>query len=114
MLVQTRTTVVKPGNAGKVVERFSGPSPLDGREGLIDVTVMVNKKTKEQEEVVVTIRWESEDAWKSWEKSPEDINGHRQNRGHSAPVYVISTNVNFYNVKAVKAGGFAPSRASRL
>jgi heme oxygenase (staphylobilin-producing) len=105
MLVQTRTIVVEPGNTDKVVERFSGPGPLDEREGLLDITVMVNKKAKEHEEVVVTIRWESIEAWKNWEKSPEHINGHRQNRGQSAPDYVISTDVNFYNVKTVKSGG---------
>ncbi|MDQ0063603.1 antibiotic biosynthesis monooxygenase [Paenibacillus harenae] len=107
MLNQTRTILVEPGNADKVVERFSGPSALDGREGLIDISVMVNKKKKEQEEVIVTIRWESEEAWKNWEKSPEHIAGHRQKRGEqqSAPEFVISTTVNFYNVKAVKANG---------
>lgn len=103
MLIQTRTIVVQPGNADKVVERFSAKGPLDGREGLIDITVMVNKRSKEQEEVVVMIRWESEEAWKNWEKSPEHIAGHRNNKGQSPPEYVISSTVNMYEVKTVKA-----------
>jgi heme oxygenase (staphylobilin-producing) len=105
MLIQTRTIVVQPGNADKVIERFSGSRPMDGREGLIDVTLMVKKRTKDHEEVVVMIRWESEQAWKNWEKSPEHIEGHRQNHGKTPPEYVISTTVSMYEVKAIKTNG---------
>lgn len=104
MLIQTRTILVEPGNADKVVERFSQPGLLDKREGLIDISVMVNKRSKEQEEVVVMIRWESEEAWKNWEKSPEHIQGHRDNRGKQPPPYVRSSTVNMYEVKAVRQG----------
>jgi len=104
MLIQTRTIVVEKGNADKVVERFSQEGVLDGREGLIDITVMVNKRSKEHEEVIVMIRWSSEEAWKNWEKSPEHIEGHRNNRGSQPPAYVISTTVNMYEVKKVRQG----------
>ncbi|CAH0119949.1 Heme-degrading monooxygenase HmoA [Paenibacillus sp. CECT 9249] len=104
MLIQTRTIVVKQGNADKVVERFSQEGLLDEREGLIDITVMVNKRTKEEEEVVVLIRWESEEAWKNWEKSPEHIQGHRDNKGKTPPEYVLSTKVNMYEVKKIRIG----------
>jgi len=104
MLIQTRTMVVEKGNADQVVERFSKEGLLDQREGLLDITVMVNKKTKENEEVVVLIRWESEEAWKNWEKSPEHIQGHRDSRGKTPPEYMISTSVNMYEVKTVRKG----------
>ncbi|THF78799.1 antibiotic biosynthesis monooxygenase [Cohnella fermenti] len=104
MLVMTRAIVVEKGHADKVIERFSGPSKFDGREGLVDVNVMVNKRTKEHDEVLVVIRWESEEAWKAWEKSPEHIQGHRDSKGQQPPEYIISTTVNLYDVKAVKQG----------
>jgi len=104
MLIQTRTIVVEKGNADKVVERFSQPGILDEREGLIDISVMVNKRSKETEEVVVFVRWESEEAWKNWEKSPEHIQGHRDNKGKQPPEFVISTTVNMYEVKKVRNG----------
>ncbi len=104
MLIQTRTIVVQSGNADKVIERFTNPGPMDEMPGLIDKTVMVNKRSKENEEVVVMIRWESEEAWKGWEKSPAHIAGHRNKQGQSPPEYVISTTVNMYHVKAVKQG----------
>jgi len=106
MLIQTRTIVVEKGNADKVVERFSREGILDEREGLIDITVMTNKRSKETDEVVVFIRWESEEAWKNWEKSPEHIQGHRENKDKKPPEYVISSTVNMYEVKKVRKGKF--------
>lgn len=104
MLIQTRTIVVQKGNADKVVERFSREGVLDEREGLIDITVMTNKRSKDTDEVVVVIRWESEEAWKNWEKSPEHIQGHRNSRGQTPPEYVVSTTVNMYDVNKVRKG----------
>ncbi|MHA6481741.1 antibiotic biosynthesis monooxygenase [Paenibacillus sp. strain BS8-2] len=104
MFIMKRTITVLAGNADKVVERFSQEGPLDQREGLIDITVMVNRRSKETEEVEVFIRWESEEAWKAWEKSPEHIQGHRDSRGKQPPEFVISTVVNLYDVKKIRPG----------
>ncbi|MFC0211527.1 antibiotic biosynthesis monooxygenase [Paenibacillus chartarius] len=105
MFIQTRTIVVKKGNAEQVVERFSQPGPMDEMEGLIDKTVMVNRKKQEdEEEVVVMIRWRSVEDWKNWEKSDAHIQGHRQNHGKPKPEFVISTTVNMYEVKSIKEG----------
>ncbi|WP_204518157.1 antibiotic biosynthesis monooxygenase [Brevibacillus fulvus] len=104
MLIQTRTITVQKGFADQVIERFSAESPVDSMEGLVDRTVMVNRKKQEHDEVMVMIRWESEEAWKNWEKSDAHIQGHRENRGKPAPEYVISTVVNMYEVKTIKNG----------
>ncbi|WP_068620268.1 antibiotic biosynthesis monooxygenase [Paenibacillus tuaregi] len=104
MLIQTRTILVEKGQVDQVVERFSKEGVVDEREGLIDISVMVNRGKKEHDEVVVLIRWESEDAWKAWEKSPEHIQGHRNSRGQQPPAFVISTIVNMYDVKKVRPG----------
>ncbi|PZD96428.1 antibiotic biosynthesis monooxygenase [Paenibacillus sambharensis] len=104
MFVQTRSIVVEKGFADQVVERFSSEGAIDAMEGLVDRTVMVNRSSKEQEEVLVMIRWESEEAWKNWEKSDAHIQGHRDNRGKPKPEFIISSSVNMYNVKTVRPG----------
>lgn len=104
LLIQMRTIVVKPGHAAEVVERFSRPAPVEQMPGLIDRTVMVNKRSKDREEIVVMIRWESEEAWKNWEKSDIHIQGHREKRGQTPPDYVISSTVGMYEVMAVREG----------
>ncbi|TYP69408.1 antibiotic biosynthesis monooxygenase [Paenibacillus methanolicus] len=104
MLIQTRQIMIEKGNAEQVVERFSKESPIEGMPGFIDRTVMVNKRAKDQEEVLVMIRWESEEAWKNWEKSDVHIQGHRQSAGQPKPEFVISTTVSMYEVKTVRGG----------
>jgi heme oxygenase (staphylobilin-producing) len=85
MFVQMRKMVVTKGNAEKVVERFSGKGLIEQQEGFVDATVMVKKVRRGDEEVVVMIKWESEDHWKQWEKSPAHIAGHKANLGKPKP-----------------------------
>lgn len=77
-------------------------------KGFIDRTVMVNRRSKDSEEVVAMIRWESEEDWKNWEKSPVHIAGHREKRGQQPPEYVIESSVQMYNVKATSTGTYTP------
>lgn len=109
MIIQTRTIVVEKGNADKIVERFSREDALDSQEGLIDISIMVKMRSKENEEVVVIIRWASEEAWKNWEKSPAHLQGHRDQKGHQPPDYIISYTVAMYELKKVKKGTGAES-----
>ncbi|WP_426445428.1 antibiotic biosynthesis monooxygenase [Paenibacillus sp. S-38] len=105
MLIQTRTIVVQKGKSDLVLERFSKESPMDAMEGLIDKTIMVNRKKQEDcEEVMIMIRWRSLEDWKNWEKSDAHIQGHRQNRGQPKPEHIISVTVNMYELNAVREG----------
>lgn len=102
MLIQTRTIKVEKGYGEQVVERFSQDAPVDAMPGLIDRTIMVNRRSKEYEEVCVMVRWESIDAWKNWEKSDIHIQGHRQKK--EKPAYIIDVSVSMYEVKKIKEG----------
>lgn len=104
MFIQTRSILVEKGNSDKVLERFSGPSPIDDMEGLVDIKTMVNTKSKEHEEVLIIITWESQEAWKNWEKSDAHLQGHRDKRGQEKPAYIIEVKVNMYNQHSVKKG----------
>ncbi|MEF2245035.1 MULTISPECIES: antibiotic biosynthesis monooxygenase [unclassified Paenibacillus] len=108
MLIQLRKIVVQPGFADEVIERFSRQGAVDEMKGFIDRTVMVNRRSKDSEEVVAMIRWESEEDWKNWEKSPVHIAGHREKRGQQPPEYVIESSVQMYNVKATSTGTYTP------
>ncbi|MWV43168.1 antibiotic biosynthesis monooxygenase [Paenibacillus sp. HJL G12] len=101
MLIQLRKIVVTAGNADQVVARFSKEGAVNSMEGFIDKTVMVSKISREEEEVVVMIRWESRDAWKNWEKSDVHLQGHRDKKGQEPPAYILSTKVSMYDVQSV-------------
>ncbi|WP_342481767.1 antibiotic biosynthesis monooxygenase [Paenibacillus sp. FSL L8-0340] len=104
MFIQTRSIVIEKGNSDKVIEKFSAPGVLEEMEGLIDISITLNKKSKDNEEVLLLIRWESEEAWKNWEKSDAHIQGHRNSRGQEKPAFIISTTVNMYEVQKIKEG----------
>lgn len=63
---------------------------------------MVKKVRRGDEEVIVMIRWESEDHWKQWEKSDAHIAGHKAKLGQPKPDYIVSSEGDKYEVVAVK------------
>lgn len=104
MFIQTRSVVVEKGSSDKVIEKFSAPGALEEMPGLIDISITLNKKAKDSEEVLLLIRWESEEAWKNWEKSDAHIQGHRNGRGQEKPAHILGISVNMYEVLKVKEG----------
>lgn len=100
MFIQIRKWIVTEGNTDKIIERFKkkpdqGPSLMEQREGFLGRELMVKNVRRGEEEVLMIVRWESEEAWKSWEKSPEHIAGHKSKiKEHGGkppkPEYVIA------------------------
>ena len=105
MFIQLRKMVVTEGNSDQVVERFSEAGIIEEQEGFIDLTVMVKKVRRGDEEVMVLIRWESEHHWKQWEKSEAHIATHKANLGKPKPEYIINSEGGLYEVKSVKRAG---------
>ncbi|MCT6925986.1 antibiotic biosynthesis monooxygenase [Metasolibacillus sp.] len=103
MFVQIKRIVVTEGNSEKIVERFGSksgePSLLERQPGFLDKQVLVKKVRRGDEEVLVMVRWESEEAWKNWEKSPEHIAGHKASAGQPKPEFVIESGQEVYYVK---------------
>ncbi|MGG0730592.1 antibiotic biosynthesis monooxygenase family protein [Bacillus paramycoides] len=103
MFIETKTFTVKEGTSNIVVERFTGEGIIENFEGFIDLSVLVKKVRRGDEEVVVMIRWESEEAWKNWETSEEHLAGHRASRGKPKPDHIINVEHGVYYVKSSKS-----------
>lgn len=103
MFIETKTITVKEGTSQLVVDRFTGPGIIEQSEGFIDLSVLVKKVRRGDEEVVVLIRWESEEAWKKWETSEAHIAGHRASRGKPKPDHIIDSTHALYEVKSSKS-----------
>ncbi|MGE7913437.1 antibiotic biosynthesis monooxygenase family protein [Lysinibacillus xylanilyticus] len=103
MFVQIKRIVVTEGHSDKIIERFGakedGPTLLEQQPGFIDKQVLVKKVRRGDEEVLIVIRWESEEAWKNWEKNPEHVAGHKANAGKPKPDYMIESGQEVYYVK---------------
>jgi heme oxygenase (staphylobilin-producing) len=102
MFVQMKTITVTEGNSDQVVNRFGGEGIIEKQAGFIDLSVMVKKVRRGDEEVVVMIRWESEEYWKKWEKSEAHIAGHKANLGKPKPEYIVNSEGGLYDIKVVK------------
>lgn len=102
MYIEMLTIVVKEGFADNVVSRFSQEAAVEKAPGFVDLSVLVQKARKGEEEVVVMIRWESQERWKQWEVSEPHLEGHRKEREHGKPDFVLSSKSSTYAVKAVK------------
>lgn len=98
MFVEMKTITVKEGFAQAVAERFSKPGAVEQMPGFVDLSVMAKKARHGEEQVLVMIRWESEEAWKAWEKSDVHIQGHRQSAKQGRPDYIISSSHDSYQV----------------
>ncbi|MCG7405799.1 antibiotic biosynthesis monooxygenase [Paenibacillus sp. ACRRX] len=111
MFIETKTITVKEGTSDLVVKHFTGEGIIEKSEGFIDLSVLVKKVRRGDEEVIVMIRWDSEESWKKWETSEAHIEGHRQSRGKPKPDHVISSTHGIYEVKSSK-GPYVESKAT--
>lgn len=102
MFVEMKTITVKEGFAQTVAERFGKPGAVEQMPGFVDLSVMVKRARHGEEQVVVMVRWESEEAWKEWEKSDVHIQGHRQSAKQGRPDYIIASNHDTYQVSVLK------------
>lgn len=102
LFVENLTIIVKEGYAGQVAERFGSPAEVEKADGFVDLTVLVGKPRKGEEEIIVSIRWESEAHWKQWELSEPHLAGHRREREQGKPDFVLSSGSSLYTVRAVK------------
>ncbi|TXK80647.1 antibiotic biosynthesis monooxygenase [Paenibacillus sp. N3.4] len=102
MLIEMLSIVVKEGFSDQVVQRFTAEAAVEKAEGFVDLSVMVKQARKGEEEIIVMIRWENERLWKQWELSEPHLEGHRQERKHGKPDFVLSSKNDTYTVKAVK------------
>ncbi|MFF0828532.1 antibiotic biosynthesis monooxygenase family protein [Brevibacillus sp. NPDC003359] len=102
MMMEIKTFVVQEGHSDKIVQGFSEPGVVEKAPGFVDLSVLVQKPRKGEEEVVVMIRWESKEAWKQWELSDVHLAGHREAREEKTPEWYISGNTGHYELKAKK------------
>lgn len=102
MFVETLTIVVKEGFSDQVVARFSKEGAVEKSNGFLDLSVLVKKASKGEEEVIVLIRWESKAHWKEWEMSDAHIQGHKRSREQGRPEYILRSHSSVYEVKAIK------------
>lgn len=102
MFIQMKTIQVEEGHSEKLVERFAGAGVIEQQLGFLDLSILKKKQRKGNEEVIIMIRWESEEAWKAWEKSDVHLAGHRENRGKPGPSFILDSKQEVFYVLGQK------------
>lgn len=102
MFIQLKTIRVKEGYGEKMVERFAGEGIIEEQPGFLDLSVLKKKHLRGEEEVIVLIRWESEESWKAWETSDIHIAGHRAKRGQPKPEFIVESSQEVYHMLSQK------------
>lgn len=98
MFYQVHQLTVKEGTSSEVVERFTKRGKIEDMPGFLAKDVLVKKVRRGDEEVMILIKWESEEAWKNWEKSPEHIAVHKAKlkEGNPKPDYLLESQHGLY------------------
>ncbi|MFI3209774.1 MAG: antibiotic biosynthesis monooxygenase [Peptostreptococcaceae bacterium] len=99
MFIEQKTIKVKNGFADKMIEKFSNLESMQSKEGFIECLIMKGIKNEEIEEVVITVKWDSQQNFTKWKTSDEHKVGHQNKEKQD---FVISGEVKLFEVKTVK------------
>lgn len=101
MVIVTNTNHIKKGEGHRLIERFNKVGKVETMEGFLGLEVLFTENLPDYDEVTISTRWESKEAFKGWTNSDAFREAHSGDRG-ARPDYVISNKVNFYDVKIVR------------
>ncbi|MGL5314352.1 MAG: antibiotic biosynthesis monooxygenase [Peptostreptococcaceae bacterium] len=96
MFIETKRFTVKKGFSDEIVKKFSKKDPDKKIDGVVDFTIMKKLKSDETEEVMVEIRWENQEYFTNWKKSPDHKAGHA-NRPKERPEFILDVKMDLYN-----------------
>ncbi|SDZ24062.1 heme oxygenase (staphylobilin-producing) [Evansella caseinilytica] len=100
MVIVTNTVHVEKGFAEKLIERFNKVGMVEEMDGFLGLEVLLTENTADYEEVTISTRWNSKDAFHGWTSSEAFRKSHEHRGGQ--PEYIIKNKTTFYEVKVVR------------
>lgn len=96
MFIQIKRIAVKKGFADEVIKKFSTSTTVERINGFAGLTIMKNVKESDTEEIMVELRWKTQDDYKNWKSSDEHKSSHA-NIKNEKPEFIIDVKVDLYN-----------------
>lgn len=100
MIIVTNTNKITKGNGYKLIDRFDKVGKVEEMEGFLGLEVLLTENIADYDEVTVSTRWKSKEAFKGWTKSDAFKEAH--SRGGGRPDYIIGNTVSYYHVKVTR------------
>lgn len=102
-----KTWTVTEGHSEHILKKFeerkTKPSIMEQQPGFLGREALVKKTTRGNEQIIMMVRWASEEALKAWKKSPDHIAGHKAkiasgNNKREQPEYIVSVEHELYTI----------------
>lgn len=100
MIIVTNTTIITKGEGYKLIDRFNKTGQIETMEGFLGLEVLFTENLKEHDEVIISTRWASKEAFKNWTKSDAFKQSHSHKGGK--PEYIIENKISYYDVRVVR------------
>ncbi|WP_313234936.1 heme oxygenase [Sporosarcina ureae] len=100
MIIVTNTNKIIKDRGHELVTRFDKVGKVEQMEGFLGLEVLFTDNLPDFDEVTISTRWESKEAFEAWTKSDAFKEAHSHRDGQ--PGYVISNKVSFYDVRVVR------------
>lgn len=100
MMIVTNTSRITKDEGYKLIDRFDKVGKIETMEGFLGLEVLLTENLPDYDEVTISTRWNSKEAFEEWTKSDAFKEAHSHQNGR--PSYIISNKISFYNVKIVR------------
>lgn len=100
MIIVTNTSKIMKDEGHKLITRFDKVGKIETMEGFLGLEVLFTENILEYDEVTISTRWESKEAFENWTKSDAFKEAHSHQGGR--PEYIISNKISFYDVQIVR------------
>ena len=99
IIVENRTTIEK-GQGHLLVERFNKTGEIEKMPGFLGMEVMVRQRLKDNDEIVISTRWEDDNAFKAWMNSESFKKAHSGDR--AKPEYILGNEIVYYSIPVIR------------
>ncbi|MBT2293730.1 heme oxygenase [Paenibacillus albidus] len=100
MIIVNNTSQISKGQASLLINRFDKVGKVEEMEGFLGLEVLLNEKPAEYDEVTISTRWNSKEAFQGWTRSEAFRESHSHKGG--MPEYILSNAISFHEVKIVR------------
>ncbi|HIV74982.1 MAG TPA: heme oxygenase [Candidatus Pseudogracilibacillus intestinigallinarum] len=100
MIIVTNTAKIKKGEGYKLINRFDKEGKIESMEGFLGLEVLNTEKLDDYDEVTISTRWESDEAFKNWTASDAFKEAHQHKGGK--PDYILENKISYYEVKITR------------